>query len=192
MDKIKYNIGKIVISLCEIACGVLLLINHYYFNSIIIIGAGIVMTVSGIISIVNYFRAEPTNTLVRQNFSKGLIGIIFGLFCVFSSNFIILTFDLVMPLLYGAAMLVVGVVKIQWTVDLMRAKLPRWWITGLSAAITVIFAVIVLCNPFGTSEFVWSFIGITLICSAVCDIIALIIRPAPPTETIEVEAKEVK
>lgn len=177
MQKLKNNLGSFIVALCEIACGVLLLINPIGFTSAIIIGVGIVLLVAGAISIINYFRADPYDAVKKQSFAKGLVGVAAGLFCIFNFNVIIVTFP-ILSILYGAAMLVVGIVKLQWTVDLIRLKQERWWLCGIAAVITIAFAIIVMCNPFGAAAAVLSFAGISLICGAVLDVIAAIIGGA--------------
>ncbi len=194
MTKLKNNLGGFIVALCEIACGVLLLINPIGFSSAIIIGVGVVLVVMGVISTVNYFRTDPYDAAKKQSLAKGLIGIVAGLFCVFNVNLIIVTFP-ILSILYGAVMLVVGIVKLQWTVDLIRLKQAKWWLSGISAVITVVFAVIVMCNPFGTAVAVLNFAGISLICGAVLDIVSAIIggsRSPESQNTIEIDADKIK
>ena len=45
---------------------------------------------------------------------------------------------------------------------------------GLSAALTIVCAVIILYNPFSSTAVLWTFIAITLIVEAVVDVIATI------------------
>ncbi len=194
MTKLKNNPGGFIVALCEIACGVLLLISPIGFTSAIIIGVGAVILVAGVISVINYFRADPYDAAKKQSLAKGLVGIAAGLFCIFNFNLIIVTFP-ILSILYGAVMLVVGIVKLQWTVDLIRLKQERWWLCGISAVVTIVFAIIVMCNPFGAAAAVLSFAGISLICGAVLDIIAAIIggsRSPESSETIEIDADKTK
>ncbi len=194
MTKLKNNLGGFIVALCEIACGVLLLISPIGFTSAIIIGVGAVILAAGVISVINYFRADPYDAAKKQSLAKGLVGIAAGLFCIFNFNLIIVTFP-ILSILYGAVMLVVGIVKLQWTVDLIRLKQERWWLCGISAVVTIVFAIIVMCNPFGAAAAVLSFAGISLICGAVLDIIAAIIggsRSPESSETIEIDADKTK
>ncbi len=194
MNKLKNNLGGFIVALCEIACGVLLLINPIGFSSSIIIGIGVVLFVMGVISTVSYFRTDPYDAAKKQSLAKGLVGIAAGIFCMFNVSLIIVTFP-ILSVLYGAAMLVVGIVKLQWTVDLIRLKQAKWWLSGISAVITIVFAVIVMCNPFGAAVAVLNFAGISLICGAALDIAALIIggsrNPEKP-DTIDIDADKIK
>lgn len=193
MKKVGSLLTKIIIAVCEAACGVLLLIKPLGFTSSIIIGAGVVLAVSGVLGIISYFRASPQDAVKQQNLAKGLLGIIAGVFLALNYELVIATFP-ILSILYGVAMLIVGVVKLQWTVDFLRIKQGNWWFTGISALLTILFSVIIICNPFTTTAAVWMFVGITLICSAVIDIIAAVISSAKkkdkPGKTVEVEAKK--
>ncbi len=194
MKKLKNNLGGLIVAICEIACGVLLLINPIGFSSAIIIGVGIVMFVAGVISTINYFRSDPYDAAKKQSLAKGLVGIAAGIFCIFNFSLIIVTFP-ILSVLYGAVMLVVGIVKLQWTVDLVRLKQAKWWFSGISAVITIVFAIIVICNPFTSAVAVLNFAGISLICGAALDIVAAIIggsRNPENKDAVEIDADKVK
>ena len=59
MKFLKNHFAGIGMFLLEILVGVLLLINPVGFTSGIIIGAGLVLLLVGIVCIIKYFRAEP-------------------------------------------------------------------------------------------------------------------------------------
>lgn len=194
MKKFGSLLMKIIIAICEAGCGILLLINPISFTSAIICGVGIVLALSGVIEIINYFRLSPEDAMKRQSLAKGLLGIIAGVFLVFKTEAVIVTFPII-SILYGAALLVVGIVKLQWTVDFIRIKRSNWWLTGISALLSILFAVIILCNPFTTVAAVLMFSGITLICSAVIDVIAAVVsnvgkKAEKPAKTVEAEAEK--
>ncbi len=167
------KISSILLSLCEIAVAVLLLIDPIGFTSGIIIALGAVLVILGAVNIVNYFRDEPADAMHDRGLTIGILQIIGGIFCVLKSEWFMVTFPIV-SLLYGIGTLVVGVSKLQWAVDMLRLKVKRWYLMAISSALTIVLAVIILCNPFGTALVVWTFIAISLIVEAVVDIIATI------------------
>ncbi len=167
------KIGSIILSLCEVLVGVLLLLDPVAFTSGIIIALGIALLLAGIISIIHYFRVRPEEAAVEQSLARGLIECLIGLFCTFNSGWFIITFPL-LSVVYGVAVLVVGVTKVQWTVDMLRLKVKKWGWVALSAALTILCAVVILCNPFSTTKVLWMFVAITLIVEAVVDILATI------------------
>ncbi|WP_262398460.1 DUF308 domain-containing protein [Zongyangia hominis] len=103
--------------------------------------------------------------------AKGIIFAIFGLFCAFKSEWFMVTFPL-LTVLYGILTLVSGVSKVQWAVDMLRAKQKYWFVEVISAVLTIICAILILTNPFTSTAFLWTFIGVSMIVEAVVDVIA--------------------
>lgn len=121
MKFLKNNIGSIVSCLMEILVGILLLINPVGFTSGIIIGAGFVLLVTGLISVIKYFRTEPEAAAKNQMLVKGLVALLAGAFCAFKSGWFVVTFP-VITLIYGIIILLTGLAKIQRMVDALRMK----------------------------------------------------------------------
>ena len=90
-----------------------------------------------------------------------------------NSHWFIAAFPL-LTVLYGIGTLVTGIAKVQWMTNRIRLKAKRWFLMGLSAALTIVCAVIILYNPFSSTAVLWTFIAITLIVEAVVDVIATI------------------
>jgi uncharacterized membrane protein HdeD (DUF308 family) len=175
MKTIKENIGSILLSLFEIAVGILLLIEPIGFTSVIIIGIGIALLITGIISTVKYFNLEPVSAAKSKILLKGLISFLVGYFCIVKYGCVVATFP-VLTILYGLGILVLGLAKIQWTADLVRAKRDKWFLAALAALLSMMLAVVILLNPFPTANAVWTFTGIALIIEGAFDIVILIIN----------------
>ena len=73
--------------------------------------------------------------------------------------------------MYGVVILVAGIAKLQWAIDIIRMKRSKWFWMAISAAISIVCGVTVITNPFSTTAVLWMFIGITLIVDAVFDMI---------------------
>ena len=73
---------------------------------------------------------------------------------------------------YAVALLMLGVEKIQTAVDERRMGNSKWYIVAISAAISIVCALVIFLNPFGTTVALWMFTGISLIVEAVADIIS--------------------
>ncbi len=174
MAVIKENINTIVICLCEILVGVLLLINPIGFTSGIIIMLGIVLLISGIISVIGYFRTDAAIAVREQGLAKGLISSALGLFCILQSHWFIVAFP-ILTFLYGAAILVLGLFKIQFTSDMIRMKKKRWGFAALSASLNILLAVIIFMNPFGSTIALWTVMAVTLIFEAVFELVMVFI-----------------
>ncbi len=167
---LKRNLGSVAMSLAEIVIGILLLVNPVGFTSGIIVTFGVVLMITGIGTTIKYFRTEPEEAAVSQILVKGLLAILGGVFCAFNSHWFIATFP-VLTLVYGAVILITGITKIQWTVDIIRMKRSKWFWMAISAAISIVCGITVIANPFSTTAVLWMFIGISLIVDAVFDMI---------------------
>ena len=167
------NIKGIAGSLAEIVIGILLLISPAGFTTGIITAVGICMLAAGIFTVIGYFRTEAGEAAKQQLLLKGLAAVLAGAFCTFKAHWFIVTFP-ALSMIYGAAILVVGLGKVQLAFDMLRMKKSRWYLGLISAVISVICAVIILSDPFTSAAVMWMFTGITLIVEAIVDIVALI------------------
>lgn len=174
MFKSHRNSGNLLMFVIEIIIGVLLLINPISFTTGIIIVFGAVLTIWGVASLIAYFKDSPDFAARGNQLSKGLLLICIGLFCLFKSEWFILTFPL-LTVIYGIFSLVTALNKVQWAVDMLRLKQKFWFVTLCSAVLTLIFSVLILSNPFDSTSILWTFVAIALIVEAVIDLVAFIL-----------------
>lgn len=165
------KLGRIFMSLGEILIGILLLINPIGFTTGIICAIGIALIVVGALNILHYFRTAPDMAARTPSLSTGLVAILIGVFCVFKSEWFIVTFPL-LTIIYGVFVLVLGMARLQWAVDLARQKQGNWVLEGISAGLSVIFAILIVLNPFSSTAFLWTFTAISIIFGAILDILA--------------------
>lgn len=173
MKTIKENFGNIIMSLGELLIGILLLIKPIGFTKGIIVLVGTILLVLGIINIVKYFTTNVFQAIKEQSLSTGLILATIGLFCVLRTNWFIITFP-VLTIMYGIMIFVIGLKKVEWSINLVRLKRKHWFIAALSALTSIMFAIIIITNPFSTTTILWQFTGLALIVEAILDIIALV------------------
>ena len=164
--------GSLVTCILEIVVGVLLLINPVGFTSGIIIGVGVLMVLSGIVTIVRYFMAEPVLAAQKQLLFKGLLAVMAGVVCVTQYSWFLSAFPL-LTVLYAAAMLILAAAKLQKMADLRRLDMTHWYMPGISAVLAAILAAVILINPFGAALAVWTFVAISLIVEAILEIIII-------------------
>ena len=153
--------------------GILLLVNPIGFTSGIIIAFGIVLMIMGVSKTIKYYRAEPEEAAVSQILVKGLLMLMAGAFCAFNSHWFIATFP-VLTLVFSGVILITGISKVQWTIDIIRMKRSKWVWAAISAAISIVCGVVIITSPFSTTAVLWMFIGISLIVEAVFDMIGSI------------------
>ncbi|MCD7855117.1 MAG: DUF308 domain-containing protein [Clostridiales bacterium] len=171
-NKTKNILFKIALFALECVLGIILLINPVGVTKAIIISAGIISLVYALVNIIYYFKLDPMTASLRQCMFKGLFAAIFGGFCVCRSEWFIATFP-VFTIIYGIGILISGLFKVQAAADLMRFK-QSWGIVAFSAAVSIIFSVVILANPFASTAALWMFVGLTLILASVIDIASLI------------------
>lgn len=174
MNILRQNLYALVLAVFEILVGVLLIIDPLRFTSGIIITAGIVLLIIGVFQIIRYVRMTAEEAAVSQTLARGLGFLLAGIFCTANSAWFVTSFP-ILTMLYGIAILLTGLGKIQTTVDLLRAKSPKWFLAGISAAVALICATLVLWNPFGEGKGIWIFAGILLIAEAVFDIVTVMV-----------------
>lgn len=174
MKSLQKYLSGMVLSLFEIFVGVLLLIDPFAFTSGIIMVLGAILLFVGIICVFRYFRENAANAVMEQNLFKGLIALTLGGVCVLC-NSLIVEISSLLTFVYGAIILITGFSKVQKTVDMLRLKKTKWGFTAISAGLTVLCAALILFNPFGATEWIWRFIGISLIVEALIDAVAVLL-----------------
>lgn len=169
----KNNIGNIVYCVVEIIIGILLLINPVSLTAGIIMMLGIVLAVLGISNIVTYFHTDPQKATQTNGLMNGLILVAVAYVCFFKIEWLFATFPL-MAVFYGIVILITGINKLQWAVDWMRLKKRYWYVALIGALLSILFALVILMNPFTSVGVLWAFIAVSLIVEAMIDIVAYI------------------
>lgn len=189
MKKILFKLGNLLLPLGELALGVLLLIDPMRFTSGIIVMIGVFLLFAGVAHVLHYFRLSPEEAAIEQCLSRGLLEVAGGLFCIMRANWFLVTFPL-LTVLYGLLTLFTGAAKIQWAVDLLRIRAPKWFWAAISAAVTLTCSAVILYNPFGAAAVLWMFIALALIVEAVFDVLAAFYareeRQAPPEPSMDI------
>lgn len=165
--------GGILYSLLQAIVGILLLIDPMGLTSGILVTFGVVLTVMGVVSIVNYFRTPIETASNEKYLMKGLLSVLVGCFCIFCTEWLVATLPL-LSMVYGVIMLLAGLTKVQLTFDALRKKEGKWFLGLISAAISIVCAVVVLINPFTTTAVLWVFTGVAMIVDAVFDVFAVL------------------
>ena len=180
------KLSTAVLCAIELAVGILLFADPVMFTKGIIIALGAVLIIVGIVLAINYFRTEANEASMKQTLTKGIIAIILGVFCILRRDWFIDVFP-VLTVLYGVVVLISGVIKLQWTVDAARLGRSKWYWLAVASGLTIVFALIILFNPFKTTTVMWKFIAITLIIQAVLDAAAAILNRIRTDRNISVD-----
>ncbi len=178
MKRLNDNGKGILVFLFKVAVGVLLLVDPLRFTGTILVAFGILAALYGAIKIIGYFLHSPEDAAKEQGLSKGLLCLAIGLFCSLCSTRILSAVS-ILTSLYGVGMVVTGIFELQWTVDMLRLKRDGWIPQAISALFALTVGVILLLDPFGTTEMLWSFAGIAMIVSAVPDLLVPFLKKRP-------------
>lgn len=108
---------------------------------------------------------------MKNSLAKGLLFAGSGLFCIFKSEWFFAAFPL-LSTFYGVLILLSAISKLQWAVDLLRNRQRYWFVTLIGAILSLVFAIIVLTNPFATTATLWMFVAISLIVEAITDVLS--------------------
>lgn len=181
MKKFANYLVKTVAYIAEILLGVVLLINPEGFTSWIIIAAGIAMVVTGLWHVLRYFNLEPELAMREHDLSTGLFLAAAGAICIFKTAWVLGLFSH-LTMLYAIALLILGFIKLQSTVDLLRLKRRGWALSLVNAALTVVLSVIILIDPFGAMAALWQLTGVSIIVIALLDIAVMIFSALKPEE----------
>ena len=181
MGFMKQNGSAIVAGLVELLVGILLFVNPEGFTSGILMAVGIVLLLCGVVCLIHYFTTEPVQAALEQNFSKGLVMILLGGFLALRTQQAMRFFSAITHL-YGIAILIIGVVKLQQGIDLLRLKARYWFLAGINAVLAILFAAVILSNPFTTTIVLWRVAAISLIVEAVLDVVVLIMTGKGPAQ----------
>lgn len=169
MDKIKKKkrINALVLCLGELIIGILLLVKPVGFTSGIIIAIGVALMMRGVMDVVSYFKASPTEAAKQRGLAQGVICLLLGFVCSFMTKWLLAAFPFV-GMIYGIMLVLLGIEKVQTAVDQKRLGAGKWYMP----AISVFCGVIIMLNPFTTMVYMWMFTGISLIVEAIADIIS--------------------
>lgn len=186
MHIIKRSLSSIVMITLELLVGVLLLINPVGLTTGIIVCCGVVLMLWGAGCIVKYFRADPEEAAEDHTLVRGVLLFLGGMFCAFRSYWFAATFP-VLTLLYGVVILIGGIIKLQWMLDIIRLKRRRWLPAALSALVSITCGALVIADPFGTTAVLWMFTGVSLLVEAALDLIAMLFGNRATRRTVQSE-----
>ena len=128
---------------------------------------GGILIVIGLIAFITYMR-ENQQGRNELNIAYGLGMIILGIIVVNNPK----TLASIIPFVLGIIITFNSAAKLQYSLELRKAKNEIWVSTMVLAFITLLFGVTLLFNPFRGAEFISKIIGILLFVYAIIDIVS--------------------
>lgn len=169
----RLNMGNILSCVLEVVIGILLLIDPVSFTASIIMVLGAVLAVMGVAAIIGYFRMDAEEAAQTNGLLKGLLLLGCAFICLFRSKWLIGAIPLI-TVFYGILILVIGIAKLQDTVNMLRLKKQYWYMPLIGAVLSIPFAIVTLINPFISTALLGIFIAVSLIVEAAVDILTFI------------------
>lgn len=192
--KLKYLLPTILMLIFEIAVGVMLLIDGEKFTQVIFILFGVVLLISGLITLIRSLLAG------RNGGSMPVLPLVAAIFLIAVGAFFtaasgsVLSILSAVTLVIGIIMAFSGMLKLAEYLALRKySQLPAFPVFG--SIITIILGIVIAFNPFGATQAIWMILGIMIIAAALFDAITLILfgiaLKKASVDVIEVEAEEI-
>ena len=194
MDRFKRILPAILMIIFEVAVGVLLLIDAQKFTTTVFIVFGCVLIICAIVLLVRYLvdRKKAAKDSTGQTSASvitlidAIAAFVFGAVFAFGSS-ILYGLTGLMLVFYGAVMIVKGIFKISDYISLKKGGYGVSTLVLIIGILSIVLGVLIIFNPFGALDVVFTIAGIYLIIEAVFDIVALIMG-MKISKAIEAEA----
>ena len=189
MKKFLKNTTTGITCLIEVIVGIFLLVNAHAFLQYLMLIAGVIVSVLGVISLIKYFVAKPEDS-EKGALTSALTMLTLGIVLIIYQEFIV-KLDAYLAYIIGAVILYSGYQKLESMVEKIRNK--KFFVVSLiSALLTIAFAAIVF---FLKGKAVWIFVGVTLLVEGGIDLVDMIVgavkgKEKKENKPIEAEAVE--
>ncbi|MCH3972591.1 MAG: DUF308 domain-containing protein [Oscillospiraceae bacterium] len=138
----------------------------------------ILLMIAGTVLILIYFLRKRYLDPGHFEFAGGAACILLGVFSLMRTAEIAFAFSQLLAI----AVLADSLIKIQYSTDLLRLQMKKWWIVLLLAGASIALAMTALANPFGDDAKRLTFTYAVLITDGILNIIVvLILRHAHKT-----------
>lgn len=159
------------VNIAMLVLGVMLIIFPEKSADIVCIVAGIILGIWGLVRLIAYFASGKIESFGSFALVQGTALLGFGILFIINPG-ILKTF---LTAALGIILIVSGVMKLQYAVDLLRLKDKFWYISLLGAIVSITLGAIVFFNPFKTAKWLMIFIGIALTVNSIWDIVSVVV-----------------
>ncbi len=166
--------ATLLLAVAEIALGILLLISPEGFTMAVIVAVGILFVISGLLNIIEYWRLPKEEAMQTWKFSAGAAGITLGVLGVVYRAQLMREFAM-LTVIYGLVMIMLAYLKLQISVDGVRARIRHWYLMAFSFLLTTGFSLLLLCGIYRKEKTAWIVTGIALIAIAIFDSVYFLI-----------------
>lgn len=187
LKKVKWTF--IGISALMMILGICLIIKPHISATVICYLLGAIILIAGIARIVCYTQRIIGKFIYYYELWQGLLDIFVSIiFFLHPQNVII-----AMPIIIGIIILIDSAFSLQTAFVLKHWGLYSWWSILIFSFINILFAFLLIADPFGGSIALMIFLGISLIANSIQNIYAvvLITKHMKNTDSIDANYNEV-
>ena len=153
-----------------IVLGVLMVVFPERSGDFICRAVGAILCVMGIFRVIAYFAYDRSELFGSFALVQGAAFIGFGVYFLARPQFLaaFLTVALALVLIIG------GVMKLQYAIDLARMGSSLWWIELIGAIVMTALGVVTFLDPFEAASGLMIFIGISFLVDGIWDMISVL------------------
>ena len=134
----------IIVSVLLTVTGLVMLIWPNMTLSLLGKVLGMGMLVVGIAHIILYFTKDHEGNVLQMDLTIGVVMAALGGFMLMHADFV----SVALPFGVAVLLLIGGINKIQYALDMRRVYYRRWNVMLIFAAVLILFGIIMLYNPF--------------------------------------------
>lgn len=178
------KLSYIIVYIAEISIGLLLLLftNRIFNYMSVLIGSVIILF--GTVKLVLSIKFQQSNQKTLTNY----LALILGIILIFAGIFILImrkTVVSILPILFGAYIILGAVLDLKSSLYLKKVKLTKWWIFLISIGILILGGILTIINPWQNTFVNNQIIGVMMIVKGINDIVILMLSYIGNKEDIE-------
>lgn len=184
----QFQKGAIAVSFCMLALGILMVLWPDISALTICIILGIFCIAAGVYAMVRYFKLGVAGFFFRSDLSFGICSILLGVLLLLHPYGAMIF----LPIAAGFFMIIGSVLDIQVSIEMRRLHFGNWGVMLILGIINIIFAFLLLMNPFQGASVLVIFVGISLVVDSIQNFysiycISKAIKASKSNQIIEVE-----
>lgn len=154
----KYEKNSIIISILMIIMSLFLIFEPIKALKTLVIIFGIIITISGIVSLISYFRLEKDLKIISFGLVEGLLEMIAGILILCNTE-VMTTF---IPIMVGIWIIMKNLIRFQLSINLKQIPNSGWIWLLLASILAIILGVMIIINPFSFTLAITLVAGIIL------------------------------
>ncbi len=162
--------GMIFSGMLSLALGIVMLcVPEIVEESLrFVLGGGLALF--GALEVVFVF-ARPNGLLSVGRMIPGILSLAVGLVFLFRFD----TFVSLLWILIGISILIDGIYKLQYAFELKGAGVKNWWVGLLLSLTALIFAAVLMIQPFDAGRAMTLLSGVLLVCNGIFDFVSVVL-----------------